>query len=295
LIGPAGKAHVGLLAERFWAAGFSMIGPFSRQRLARYPYPEPYRRPLIVAPHPDDESIGCAGTILLHKRAGARVIVACVTDGRTSRAFGLDADEMARRRRLEAETCARRLGIDDLEWMGLRGDDWDELQLFSSLESVMGRHRPDVVYAPSCVDFHPEHRKVADGLSRFWKDSSTKPEAVRVYPLQVPLTPVLANLAVDVTDVMPQAREAMDAYATQIANLPRAFRQRRYAARWYGVGDYCEEFWQLGVAAYVQLHEEFANRAGVRFRGVRDHPVSDPLAYLTGWRARRRLAESTSS
>ena len=291
LLGPTGKERVGVLAQHLWAAGFSGLSVFLRHRSVEWQNPEPHRRVLVVAPHPDDESIGCAGAVLLHKQAGAQVIVACVTDGRSSRAHGLDSEEMARRRRREADACARLLGIDGLEWLGLPADAWRDEQLLSGLEVVMARHRPDVVYAPSCVDFHPEHRKVAQVLGHFWARSSTRPETVRIYPVQVPLTPVLANLVVDVTGAILQARAAMDAYTTQRANMPRALRQRRYTARCYGLGEYAEEFWQLSAEAYSRLHQEESVHDAVAFRGVREHAMSDPLAYMAGRRARRRLAD----
>lgn len=94
-------------------------------------------------------SIGCAGTLVLHKRAGAAVIVACVTDGRTSRALGLGPEEMARRRRLGADDCARRLGIDALEWLGLPGGTWRDEQLAERLAALTARQRRRVQPHPS--------------------------------------------------------------------------------------------------------------------------------------------------
>src|SRR5215203_6825970 len=50
---------------------------------------------LVLAPHPDDETLGCGGIIPLHLQAGDDVRIAIVTDGRRSHAGGLDADAMA--------------------------------------------------------------------------------------------------------------------------------------------------------------------------------------------------------
>src|SRR3954468_23450678 len=61
---------------------------------------------LVVAAHPDDETIGCAGAIAAHLRAGDEVEVLIVTDGRGSRAGGLSPDEMARRRHIEVGRVA---------------------------------------------------------------------------------------------------------------------------------------------------------------------------------------------
>lgn len=281
---------MGAVAERIWSAAFSGANLFVRPRSGMPTPGGAHQRVLVIAPHPDDESIGCAGTILLHLQAGAQVTVACVTDGRASRALGLGAEEMARRRRREAEACARLLGIDDLDWFGLPEGAWSEHELHAHLDRAMTQHRPSLVYAPSRIDFHPEHRKVARALARLWSSPAARPRVVRIYPVQVPLTPVLANLAIDVTAVIVQARTAMEAYATQRANIPRAFRQRRYAGRYYRAGDFAEEFWELTTEEYSRVHQAPDAKDSGRFRGLREHPISDPLAYTTGYLARRRLA-----
>src|SRR5436305_2095713 len=58
-------------------------------------------RVLVVAAHPDDETIGCFASILSHLESGDSVQVLVVTDGSGSRAGGLDPGQMARRRSLE--------------------------------------------------------------------------------------------------------------------------------------------------------------------------------------------------
>jgi len=149
LLGAAGKRRVGAMAEWCWTAAFTALGALAGSRPRSWQGAVSPRRVLVVAPHPDDESSGCAGTLVLHKRAGAAVIVACVTDGRTSRALGLGPEEMARRRRLGADDCARRLGIDALEWLGLPGGTWRDEQLAERLAALTARQRRRVQPHPS--------------------------------------------------------------------------------------------------------------------------------------------------
>jgi LmbE family N-acetylglucosaminyl deacetylase len=285
---PILKAVVGAIAERAWLAAFTALRRVAPGRSASANLTDA-RRVLVIAPHPDDEAIGCGGTILLHHASGAHVAVCCVTDGRRSRAFGLDADEMARRRRDEAAACARVLRIDRFEWLGLPEGDWSHADLASWLQSTAAL-AVNVAYVPSGLDFHPEHRKTALALARFWSRGGERPDRVRIYPIQVPLTPLLTNIVVDVTSVMRDVRAALQTYATQVANVSRALRQRRYAARWHAAGQYAEEFWEMDVAAYIRLHETLEPALQERFRGLRQHPIFDPLAYASGMAARRRLA-----
>src|SRR5438874_10765646 len=70
------------------------------------------QRVLVVAAHPDDETIGCFATILSHLESGDAVRVLVVTDGSGSRAGGLGHErqrgvEMARRRGLEVGEVAK--------------------------------------------------------------------------------------------------------------------------------------------------------------------------------------------
>src|SRR5438876_784267 len=70
---------------------------------------------LVLAPHPDDESIGCGGTICLHTGRGDRVAIAFLTSGE----LGLSElpQEKARGvREREAERAAEILGIASLNF-----------------------------------------------------------------------------------------------------------------------------------------------------------------------------------
>src|SRR5262245_30184806 len=63
---------------------------------APLPYPETWLAPpagpvLVVAPHPDDETIGCGATLALHARRGDTVHVVVVTDGELGDPRGLFA------------------------------------------------------------------------------------------------------------------------------------------------------------------------------------------------------------
>ncbi len=275
-----------------WGLGFSLTG-----RLAR-PETELWttaggQRVLAIATHPDDEAIGCAGAILLHKRSGDEVVVAYITDGRASRALGLGPEEMAARRRAEAEACASVLGVDRMVWFGVPEGDWRIRQLQPQLKSLLQRTKPHVVYAPSRIDFHMEHRKLAQALSAPLDkmDLDALGTRMRIYQAQTPLTPVLTNLLAPISEVEAEVRAALSEYRTQQDNIPRALRMRRYAALYYGVGGLAEPFWQITVRDYCRLHSgATADQSAEGFRGLRARPFSDPLAYLRGVNARRRLS-----
>lgn len=279
-------------AEGVWALGFAMAGRLFRQPVS-YWSSAGGQRVLVIAAHPDDEAAGCAGTLIRHKRCGDIVWIVCVTDGRRSRAWGFNPEEMARRRRQEAEAGVTVLGADRLEWLGLPEGAWSWEQLRLPLLALINQFSPHLVYAPSQIDFHPEHHKAAYGLALALSDETIGFPAplVRVYQIHVPLTPILTNLVCDTSGVVAETAAALTAYATQADSVIRTVRQRRYAAHFYRLEKQAEEFWQMSADQYCLLHS--ADPGGWpanRFRGIRFRSLGDPLAYLQGMAERRQLA-----
>ncbi len=81
------------VVEFVWAAGYGVVGRLRPAGPAVRAWTSQGRtRVVIVAPHPDDETLGAGGAALLHRQAGDRVAVVVVTDGRASRAGGLPPD-----------------------------------------------------------------------------------------------------------------------------------------------------------------------------------------------------------
>jgi LmbE family N-acetylglucosaminyl deacetylase len=71
------------------------------------------RPAVVLAPHPDDETLGCGGLIAMKRDAGVPVTVVFMTDGSSSHAHLIDRDVLAARRRGEAAEACRILGVDD--------------------------------------------------------------------------------------------------------------------------------------------------------------------------------------
>lgn len=276
--------------EEAWVLGFAILGRLRRRSVQSW---RPAGRGTVVAvsPHPDDEVLGCGGTLLRHGQEGDRVVVIQVTDGRASRAGGLSSDEMAQRRATEAVAAARRLDV-ELEMLELPECNWAVETLVERLRAALAALTPVVVYAPSPVDYHPEHRKVARALAAALTGAASP--LVRVYEVQVPLTERLVNLVVNVGAVEAQRRDALAAYESQREALRVNDRSRRYnSARWRH-GTEVECFWQLAPAEYCAVVAASPEGSEL-YRGLHPRPFGDPLAYLRGRAERRRLARVTGN
>jgi LmbE family N-acetylglucosaminyl deacetylase len=283
-------------AEPVWGMGFRLAG-----FLARRPIPilEPGGGKVIVvlAPHPDDEAAGCAGTIELHKRAGDRVGVWVVTDGRLA-ASPLLPDQLAEQRQREARCAMVALRVDWLEWLGFEEGSFWVRPFIERLKVMLERVRQYVIYTTSRLDFHPDHHRAAFGLAQALSGSELAP-VIRVYQVHVPLTAVLTNRIADVTGEETAVRAAFGCYRSQWWHLGRTLRMRRYAARYYDQGRYCEPFWEMTAEDFCGLHGETADfdRDGKHwplndFWGMRYFSGRDLRAYWRG-RGKREVMRKT--
>jgi LmbE family N-acetylglucosaminyl deacetylase len=111
------------------------------------------RRAVVFSPHPDDECLACAGTILRKKKAGASVKVVQMTDGQAPTHGNLiTRTELKDRRRREALNAGRVLGLDESDTYFLEYED-GRLHEYSAAaaERVLGilnKERPDEVFIP---------------------------------------------------------------------------------------------------------------------------------------------------
>ncbi len=115
---------------------------------------------LVLAPHPDDEVLGCGGTIALKVRNGARVMVAFMTDGR--RGLPGPVEHAVRVRENEARNAASRLGVSPENLVFLRFED-GKLQehiatASGSLQQLIRSMKVKEIFVPYRREYHPDHR-----------------------------------------------------------------------------------------------------------------------------------------
>lgn len=115
---------------------------------------------LVVAAHPDDEALGCGGTLHRHRLAGAQVRVLFLADGETARATA-DAEAMSRRLAM-AEKAAASMGGITVRMAGFpdnRLDSIDMLDLAQTVEDEIASSAPSLVYTHHAGDLNIDHRR----------------------------------------------------------------------------------------------------------------------------------------
>ncbi|MEW6741204.1 MAG: PIG-L family deacetylase [Planctomycetota bacterium] len=112
----------------------------------------------VVAPHPDDETIGCGGAMALHVQRGDPVRVVHVTDGSGGDRDSFEHGRIGEVRRREGESAARELGVHDLVSLELPdGKVRPDGATVGALERVLREKPPRFLYAPSPFECHPDH------------------------------------------------------------------------------------------------------------------------------------------
>lgn len=202
---------------------------------------------LVVAPHPDDESLGAAGLMALMQRAGQDVRVVVISDGGASHPNSrrFTRAGLAEQRAREAQVALEALGIEgghlDL-WKiadgGVPGAGHPDFDRMVTRAAVMlAEIRPGTVVLPWRADPHPDH--VA--TSEIWRSALDRWEGRRPrlleYPVWFDLVPDLIErpslnafrvLQLDVWSVLSLKRRAIEAHESQTGLLidddPDAFR-----------------------------------------------------------------------
>ncbi len=128
------------------------------------PYPiiwdtPPRGRVLVLAPHPDDETLGCGGVLVRHREQGDPVRVVFATDGAAGDPLGyyVGSDYLELRRE-EARQAGTILGLEDLVfWDYPDGRLAEAGDLAERLGTLFETYRPDIIYRPSAREVHPDH------------------------------------------------------------------------------------------------------------------------------------------
>jgi LmbE family N-acetylglucosaminyl deacetylase len=173
---------------------------------------------LVIAPHPDDESIGCGGTICLHTTRGDRVTAVFLTSGELGLKH-LPRAEACRIREGEAEAAAQVLGIGKLEF--LRFPDWYVTEHVSAvaaaLRQLLEREAPARVYLSHDKDWHPDHRACLPIVRQALRDSTIPAPTLLTYEVWTPLAE--HDDGQDVTAVMGQKLQAVRCHRSQVEQL----------------------------------------------------------------------------
>jgi LmbE family N-acetylglucosaminyl deacetylase len=213
---------------------------------------------LVVAAHPDDEVLGCGGTIARHAEAGDAVQVLIVAEGATSRQEQRDRKEAAEQLSSLAQAAQKAgailgaMGVELLDLPDNRLDSLDRLDLIKRIEERIAWHQPQVVYVHHAGDVNIDHRRLHEAVITACRPTPGQPvrrllsfEVASSTEWQPPgSAPAFQpNWFVDITAQWSLKCQALEAYADEMRPWPhaRSISALEHLARWRGA--------QVGVEA----------------------------------------------
>jgi LmbE family N-acetylglucosaminyl deacetylase len=119
---------------------------------------------LIIAPHADDEVLGCGGSIVRFSEEGHDVIVVVMTNASVGAPEIFSADSISRVR-AEALDSHKLLGVKETLFLDLPGpqlDQYPSYRISDAIAALIKTHRPDTLLVPHHGDLHVDHRVVFD-------------------------------------------------------------------------------------------------------------------------------------
>lgn len=176
--------------------------------------PERAERVLVLSPHPDDESIGCGGTLVQLAARGSRIEVMFMTAGTAQR-------------EQEARAAARLLGLRDVRFLG--GQDGGlnvQTGLVEPFMQLIAWNNYQVIFCPWPRDKHLDHQATFAILRDAVNQSTLTDAELWFYEVWSPLSP---NRIVDIGPALATKMAAIACHRSQMREKDYVVLARRMA------------------------------------------------------------------
>lgn len=202
-------------------------------------------RVLCIAPHADDETLGCGGTLLRHRAEGDEIHWLLVTEPQPP----LFQADFIERRRQQVEQVEAEYGFASLTRLGLAAAGLDRIadgDMVAILKQAILNVAPDIVYVNHGGDIHSDHTAVFRATMAALKPFRTGTAIKRILAYETlseteqagptPDRAFLPNVFVDITAHMDRKIEILSVFAEELMPhpLPREASALRAQARLRG-------------------------------------------------------------
>ena len=180
------------------------------------------RSVLVLAPHYDDEVLGCGGLVARLAASGAAGRVLFLSDSGADAPDGEDRQTYSNRRRQEARAAAEALGVAGRDHLGLPDGGLEQHldALADGIRRAILSQRPELLLVTSPLEASPDHRAAFRALHELLRGvrggDPLEPLVERLdvlaYEVNRPFDP---DVLVDVSEQVPKVEKAMGCYASQ--------------------------------------------------------------------------------
>lgn len=210
---------------------------------------------LVIAVHPDDETLGCGGTLLKHKANGDAIHwLICTTLEKEHHYFST--------RKKEIQDIAQAYNfnsIHQLDLQTMRVDEYSMSELVTQISAVVQKVQPNILYLPFANDVHSDHRKIFEAAYACTK-SFRYPFIKKIYMMETlsetEFAPTcnnngfIPNIFVNITPYFEKKLDIIKIYKSELAPFPfpRSLESIEALAKYRGSTcgyKYCESFMLL--------------------------------------------------
>ena len=187
---------------------------------------------LVVAAHPDDETLGSGGTTAKFAAEGGAVHWLVLGEGVTSRGGdGPSVDAALQQLRHECAEAAKVIGVAEVVHGGLpdnRFDSVDLLDVVRLVEDAIRRTQPELVITHHLGDANVDHRVTHDAVLAATRPSTDHPVRT-VLACEIPSStewgfgtraPFVPNVFVDISESLPAKERALREYVSEMRSFP---------------------------------------------------------------------------
>jgi N-acetylglucosamine malate deacetylase 1 len=181
-------------------------------------------RVLAISAHPDDETIGAGGTLILHRRNGDEIFWCIVTRAYTPPW----SEEQVANASAQVDRVKEAVGFREVFRCGfptVKLNTIPTIEITSAIQRVVDEVRPEVVYAPSSADINEDHRIVHGAVLVAARPLPGSPVR-RLLAYEIAPTsrfgspPFEANVFVDISDALEEKLAVMKLYEAELRDFP---------------------------------------------------------------------------
>lgn len=186
-------------------------------------------RILVVAAHPDDETLGAGGTIAKHIASGDSVSVLILGEGVASRKE--QREDYAKERdslRADAKRALAKLGVKDVTFLDFPDNSFDTvplLKIIKAVENIVSEKKPELVYTHHRGDLNIDHRRTFEAVLTACRPLGSSVRKIMCFEVLSSTewnvgSSFIPNALVDITDVFEKKIAALREYQSEMRQYP---------------------------------------------------------------------------
>ena len=190
------------------------------------------KRVMVIAAHPDDEVLGCGGTIARHVKEGDEVHLVFMTDGIGARS-NITSDDDKQNRNKAACLASDLMGVISVDFLDFPDNEMDTVSLLDvvkPIEKFINKYLPQVIYTHHLGDLNIDHQVTHKAVV-----TACRPQpgvcVNEIYTFEVLSStewqtagylPFMPNVFVDISDYIETKQKLLEIYSDEMREAPHS-------------------------------------------------------------------------